>query len=99
MGTVQENPEQIMFDETKQDAPNRISYIEGHLAGVKKMVEEGRYCVDVLKQTYAIKKSIEKLETKLLDGHLHSCVIEGVREGRSDEVLGELVELYGLSNK
>ena len=88
-----------MFTETKKDATNRISYIEGHLAGVKKMVGEGRYCVDVLKQTYAIKKAIEKLETKLLDGHLHSCVIEGVREGRSDEVLGELVELYGLSNR
>ncbi|MFP6680371.1 MAG: metal-sensitive transcriptional regulator [Dehalococcoidia bacterium] len=88
-----------MFTETKKDATNRISYIEGHLAGVKKMVDEGRYCVDVLKQTYAIKKAIEKLETKLLDGHLHSCVIEGVREGRSDEVLGELVELYGLSNR
>ena len=89
----------MMFTETKKDATNRISYIEGHLAGVKKMVDEGRYCVDVLKQTYAIKKAIEKLETKLRDGHLHSCVIEGVREGRSDEVLGELVELYGLSNR
>jgi len=89
----------MMFTETKKDATNRISYIEGHLAGVKKMVDEERYCVDVLKQTYAIKKAIEKLETKLLDGHLHSCVIEGVREGRSDEVLGELVELYGLSNR
>ncbi len=88
-----------MFDETKKDAVNRISYIEGHLAGVKKMVTEGRYCVDILKQTYAIRKAIEKLETKLLDGHLHSCVIEGVREGRADEILDELVELYGLANK
>ena len=88
-----------MFDETKKDAVNRISYIEGHLAGVKKMVDEGRYCVDILKQTYAIRKAIEKLETKLLDGHLHSCGIEGVREGRSDEILDELVELYGLANK
>jgi DNA-binding FrmR family transcriptional regulator len=88
-----------MFDETKKDAVNRISYIEGHLAGVKKMVDEGRYCVDILKQTYAIRRAIEKLESKLLDGHLHSCVIEGVREGRSDEILDELVELYGLANK
>jgi DNA-binding FrmR family transcriptional regulator len=88
-----------MFDETKKDAVNRISYIQGHLAGVKKMVEEGRYCVDVLKQTYAIRRAIEKLETKLLDGHLHSCVAQGVREGRSDEILDELVELYGLANK
>jgi DNA-binding FrmR family transcriptional regulator len=63
------------------------------------MVAEGRYCVDILKQTYAIRRAIEKLETKLLDGHLHSCVVEGVREGRSDEILDELVELYALANK
>ena len=88
-----------MIDATTKDAVNRISYIEGHLAGVKKMVEEDRYCVDILKQTYAIRRAIEKLETKLLDGHLHSCVVEGVREGRADEVLSELVELYGLANK
>jgi len=99
MGSAITIPEHIMFDETKKDAVNRISYIEGHLAGVKKMVDEGRYCVDILKQTYAIRKAIEKLETKLLDGHLHSCVIEGVREGRADEILDELVELYGLANK
>jgi DNA-binding FrmR family transcriptional regulator len=88
-----------MFDETIKDAANRISYIEGHLAGVKKMVADGRYCVDILKQTYAIRRAIEKLETKLLDGHLHSCVVEGLREGRSDEIFDELVELYGLANK
>ncbi len=92
-------PGSIMIDATTKNAVNRISYIEGHLAGVKKMVQEGRYCVDILKQTYAIRRAIEKLESNLLDGHLHSCVIEGVREGRSDEVLGELVELYGLANK
>ena len=63
------------------------------------MVAEGRYCVDILKQTYAIRRAIEKLETKLLEGHLHSCVVEGVREGRSEEILDELVELYGLANK
>ncbi|MCH7642806.1 MAG: metal-sensitive transcriptional regulator [Chloroflexi bacterium] len=88
-----------MFEETKKDATNRISYIEGHLAGVKKMIEEERYCVDILKQTYAIRRAIEKLETKLLDGHLHSCVVQGVREGRADEILDELVELYALANK
>ena len=69
-----------MISTTTKDAVNRISYIEGHLAGVKKMVEEDRYCVDILKQTYAIRRAIEKLESNLLDGHLHSCVVEGVRD-------------------
>ncbi|MDP7587492.1 MAG: metal-sensing transcriptional repressor, partial [Dehalococcoidia bacterium] len=41
-----------MFPEVKEDALKRMSYIEGHLAGIRKMLEEDKYCVDVLRQTY-----------------------------------------------
>lgn len=85
--------------EAKQNALKRLAYIEGHLSGIKRMVEEDQYCVDVLKQTFAVKRAIQKLEARLLEGHLHSCVIDGVKEGREDQVLGELVELYALSDK
>jgi len=88
-----------MLSDVRHDAVNRLSYIEGHLAGVKKMVQDDRYCVDVLKQTYAIRRALEKLETKLLEGHLHTCVIDGVRAGRDDQVLDELVELYSLTTR
>jgi len=85
--------------EAKRDALNRMSYIEGHLAGIRRMVEEDKYCVEILKQTFAVRRAIQKLESRLLEGHLHSCVIAGVKEGREDEVLGELLELYALSDK
>ena len=88
-----------MLADTQKDATNRLSYIEGHLAGVKKMIEDERYCVDILKQTYAVRRAIGALESLLLDGHLHSCVLEGVKEGRTDQVMSELVELYTLANK
>ena len=55
----------------KRDALKRLSYIEGHLTGIRRMVEEDKYCVDVLKQTFAVKRAIQKLESKLLEGHLH----------------------------
>ena len=87
------------LSEAKSDALKRLSYIDGHLAGVRRMVEEDKYCVDILKQTFAIKRAIQKLESVLLEGHLHSCVIDGVKEGREDQVLGELLELYSLSDK
>ncbi len=87
------------LSEAKRDGLRRLSYIEGHLSGVRKMVEEDKYCVDILKQTFAIKRAIQKLESVLLEGHLHSCVIDGVKEGREDQVLGELLELYSLSDK
>ncbi len=85
--------------DAKCDALKRMSYIEGHLAGIRRMVEEDKYCVDILKQTFAVRRAIQKLEGRLLEGHLHSCVIEGVKDGREDEVLGELLELYSLSDK
>lgn len=84
---------------TKQQATKRLNYIEGHLSGIRRMIEEDQYCVDVLKQTYAVRKAIEKLEALLLDGHLHTCVVEGVREGREEQVVGELLQLYELANK
>lgn len=85
--------------DAKRDALKRLAYIEGHLAGIRRMVEDDKYCVDILKQTFAVRRAIQKLESKLLDGHLHSCVIEGIRDGREDAVLGELVELYSLADK
>ena len=88
-----------MLSPVKSDTLKRLSYIEGHLSGVKRMVEEDKYCVDVLKQTFAIRKAIEKVEALLLKGHLDTCVVEGIRDGRDKEVLGELVELYSLANK
>ena len=88
-----------MLDDTKTDALKRLNYITGHLEGVRKMVESDAYCVDVLKQTHAVRRAIEKFEGILLDGHLRSCVVEGVRKGREDEVLGELLELYEVANR
>ncbi len=85
--------------ETKADAIKRLSYIEGHLAGVKKMVEEDRYCVDVLRQTFAVRRAIQKLESLLIDGHLRTCVVSGVKEGREEQILSELVELYEIADR
>lgn len=83
----------------KKDILNRLAYIEGHLKGIRKMVDEDQYCVDVLKQTYAVKRAIDKLEAVLLSGHLNGCVRTGFREGRDEEIIGELSELFGLSRR
>ena len=88
-----------MEPEVKTNALKRLSYIEGHLAGVRRMVEQDQYCVDVLKQTYAVRQAIRKLEALILDGHLHTCVIHGIRDNREEQVVNELLELYNLAEK
>lgn len=88
-----------MLTDTKNAATRRLAYIEGHLGGVRKMIEEDRYCVDVIRQTYAIRRALQKLEGVLIDGHLRSCVPEAYREGRDDQMREELKEIFEISEK
>lgn len=88
-----------MDHDSRADVLKRLAYVEGHLAAVRRMVESDQYCVDVLKQMYAVRRGIEKAETRILDGHLHHCVLEAVEEGRQEEVFGELIELYEMANR
>ncbi|MPZ50909.1 MAG: metal-sensing transcriptional repressor [Dehalococcoidia bacterium] len=77
----------------------RLNYVSGHVTGIKKMVEADRYCVDILKQSYAVRKALEKMEALILEGHLRSCVVEGIRADNESQVIDELMELYRQSNK
>jgi DNA-binding FrmR family transcriptional regulator len=86
-----------MQDERRRDALKRLSYIEGHVAGIRKMVEEDKYCIDILRQTHAVRKSLEKLEAVILEGHLRTCVPEGIKGDREDAVIQELIQLYTIA--
>ena len=88
-----------MLPEVKQDSLKRLNYIEGHLTGIRRMIEDEKYCVDILKQTFAVRRAIQKVESKLLEGHLHTHVLEGVRNGHDQDVLDELIQLYNLTEK
>ena len=88
-----------MDPKVKAEASRRLSYAEGHLSGIKRMVEEEKYCVDILRQTYAVRRAIQKVEAIILQGHLETHVVEGVRDGRESEVLSELLELYSLQER
>ena len=84
------------MDPEKQDALERLSAIEGQLGGIRRMVEAEQYCGDILRQTSAVRKAIEQLETRLLEQHLHHDIPEEIKEGRKDAVIEDLVQLYHL---
>lgn len=86
-----------MQQDRQREALKRLSYIEGHVAGIRKMVDEDKYCVDILRQTYAVRKSLEKLENIILEGHLRTCVPEGIKGDREDAVIQELLQLYDIA--
>jgi DNA-binding FrmR family transcriptional regulator len=87
---------QVMQEDRKQDVLKRLSYIEGHVSGIRKMVEEDKYCIDILHQTHAVRKALEKLEAIIVEGHLWTCVPEGIKGGREEAVIQELVQLYTI---
>jgi DNA-binding FrmR family transcriptional regulator len=84
-------------DKTELDA--RLASIEGHIKGIRKMVQDGTYCVDVLKQTFAVERALQKFEAEMLRGHLSTCVPTGFKQGRNDAMIKELGELFSLARK
>ena len=84
-------------DKSELDA--RLASIEGHIKGVRKMVQDDTYCVDVLKQTFAVERALQKFEAEVLRGHLSSCVPTGFKQGRNDAMIDELSELFALARK
>jgi CsoR family transcriptional regulator, copper-sensing transcriptional repressor len=88
-----------MPQDRQRDVLKRLSYIEGHVTGIRKMVEGDKYCIDILRQTYAVRKAIEKLEAMILEGHLRTCVSEGIEGDREEAVVQELLQLYTIAGK
>ena len=83
----------IRSEENKKNLINRISRISGQVDGVKKMIENDRYCPDILIQLASIEKSIKSLSSIILDNHMHSCVIKGIKEGDESKI-DEVIDLF-----
>ena len=74
-----------------KDLITRLNRIEGQVRGIKNMVEEERYCVDILNQVSAIQAALNSFNKELLANHIHSCVVEDIRAG-NETVVDELCE-------
>ncbi len=78
-------------DEELRKLMNRLNRVEGQVRGVKKMLEEEQYCVDILTQVSAIQAALNAFNKELLSSHIHSCVVEEIQKGNT-EVVDELCE-------
>jgi DNA-binding FrmR family transcriptional regulator len=78
------------YSKHKQDVQSRLRRIEGQVRGLERMVEEDRYCVDVLTQVSAVKAALESVALLLLADHTEHCVAEAIRAGDGSEKVHEL---------
>ncbi|MEO1661139.1 MAG: metal-sensitive transcriptional regulator [Pseudomonadota bacterium] len=91
-----------MQTETREAATKRLARIEGQVRGVSKMIDEDRYCIDVVRQVQAIKAALSGLERLVLDDHLDTCVetaLKGKNLSERREKVEELVAVLGGRKK
>jgi DNA-binding FrmR family transcriptional regulator len=71
---------------------DRLSRIEGHVRGIKKMVEEDRDCPDLLHQLAAVKAALNKTGELILEDHIESCMVDALKEGSAEVYVNDLKE-------
>lgn len=69
---------------------NRLSRIEGHVRGLRKMVEENKDCPDILLQVAAVRAALNQVGRILLEDHMESCVVEAAKEGKEQQAIDDL---------
>lgn len=74
----------------------RLKRVEGQVRGLSRMLDEDRYCIDILQQIQATRAALKKAETELLRVHAQECVDEALREGTIGEKREKIVELVDL---
>lgn len=78
-------------EKEKKDLLTRLNRIEGQVRGIGKMIDENRYCIDVLTQLSAARAALDKIALQVLKGHTQGCVTEAIRNERGDEAIEELI--------
>jgi DNA-binding FrmR family transcriptional regulator len=84
------------------NAIKRLKTVEGHLRGVIRMLEEGAYCIDVIRQIQAVEAALDKVSVQILETHLSSCVTTAIRgddPAERERVLKEISEVFEMSSK
>lgn len=89
-----------MIDEaTKMDARRRLLSIKGQVQGILQMVEDEKYCVDILVQLSAVKAALERVSAIILKRHVESCVAEAMESGSEEEKAEKIDELIDVFTK
>lgn len=79
--------------DTRSKILHRLQIARGHLDKVISMVEDGAYCIDIVHQSMAVQAALKKADEVVLENHLKTCVADSIRAGKTDEVIGEVMEV------
>ena len=88
-----------MKKDTKDKAIRRLKLIEGQVRGLQRMVNDEKYCIDIITQTSAIKEALSGVEDLMLENHLSTHVIEQIKSGKNRQAVSEILKVYRLAQK
>lgn len=88
-----------MRTDIKSKASRRLKIIEGQVRGLQKMIEEEKYCIDIITQASAIKEALSGIEDLLLENHLSTHVIHQIKQGKESQATTEILKVYKLAQK
>lgn len=86
-------------DADRDDIASRLSRIEGQIQGLKRMVEEDRYCGDILDQIHSVQQALKSVGRAITRNHLETCVTEAIRSGDESAAQESYDEIIGLLEK
>lgn len=88
-----------MKQEFKKSALRRLRIIEGQVRGLQRMVNEEKYCVDIITQSEAVKTALAGVEDVILENHLSTHVREQMKAGQDSKAISEVVKIYKLAQR
>ena len=88
-----------MKQDIKKKSIRRLKIAEGQVRGLQKMINDEKYCVDIINQSFAIKEALSRVEDLILENHLSTHVIEQIKSGKESKSIKEILDIYKLSKK
>ncbi|MCF7944031.1 MAG: metal-sensitive transcriptional regulator [Spirochaetia bacterium] len=88
-----------MNEKQKDDAKKRLNKIDGQIRGIQKMIDNDRYCIDILSQTRAVVAAIRKVEDLIMHQHLNTCVISSMRSDNKEDQEEKIEEIMDVLSK
>ena len=89
----------VMKPKTQTACRSRLRRIEGQVRGIERMIDEERYCIDILTQLQAVRAALKKVEDEVLKDHVEHCVHDAIRGGKTDEQFEKIDELLRVLEK
>lgn len=92
----------LMQDATRSSVKKRLNRVAGQVRGLSRMVDEDRYCIDIVTQIAAVRAALRKIEEAVLEDHVAHCVEEAIASGDPEaqrRKVAELIEVFGRANR